>query len=244
MALLMNIQGIIIELKSLACPSCKQIFAAPMIEHMPPMDVMTPMETDLHRILPDGLVRSSMVAICPNCVYAWWTTSFELAGVDPESLAKTPEVEYSKKFAHAVLTGRKIQAHSIDRAILALNGYWCARECGSETMRWLTLAAQEFVTALSDEEWYGNRDRFHYLLAETYRLLGDFKNAIKEYGRVQADNAKLPQQLIDQQKTYAMRKWPDPVALDPSFVRLIFFPEEWEKVCLNEEDLVSVPMNF
>ncbi len=244
MALLMNIEGIIIGLKSLVCPTCKQIFAAPMVDYLPEMNVMTPMETDLHRVLPDGIVRSSMVAICPNCVYTWWSTSFELSDVDPESLAKAPEVEYSKKFAHAVFTGRKIQAHSIDRAVLALNGYWCARECGAETMRWLTLAAQEFVTALSDEEWYGNRDRFHYLLAETYRLLGDFKNAIKEYGRVQADYAKLPQQLIDQQKTYAMRKWPDPVALDPSFVRIIYFPEEWEKLSANEEDLISVPMNF
>src|SRR5271170_6287083 len=113
---------------SLVCPACQTPFATPQLAEMPPITPDTIIEADLHRVLPDAQIRGALVAICPACIYTWWATAFAPHFFVPDLLVPAPEIEYPKKFAHAVLTGRNNGAHALDRALLALKGCWCLRE--------------------------------------------------------------------------------------------------------------------
>src|ERR1700722_12263364 len=113
----------IIHQKSVICTSCEKVFATPVNQALPDMSKSTPVEADLHRILPYGAIRASMVAICPFCNYAWWAATFEGHFTLPVGISTAPVIEQPRKFAHAVFTGRQNNFHVLDRAILALNGY-------------------------------------------------------------------------------------------------------------------------
>jgi len=253
-----QIQEFILRDTSLICPSCSTPFASPQIARMPNITAETTIEADLHRVLPAAAVRGALIAICPACVYTWWSTAFAPHFYVPDLLVPSPEIEYPKKFAHAVLTGRKNGAHALDRALLALNGLWCAREtyigAGPEQMdnyradneRWLVLAVQELDTALRDEDWNGNRHRYAYIMGEVLRQLADFHAAVRYLDTVVARRAMLPQELIDHQRQLAMAGVSDPTVLPPHVVEAIFLPKPQVIVAEAEEPIpaISTPLIF
>ncbi|MBZ0188912.1 MAG: hypothetical protein K8F91_21895, partial [Candidatus Obscuribacterales bacterium] len=151
---------------------------------MPKISLESKVEADLHRVLPDAFIRSSLLATCPECIYTWWQSAFRNSFMLPTMVADAPPVSNSKKFAHAVLTGRKEGAHALDRAMVALNGYWCAKEEFLEGNKWLELASRELKEALADESWVGNRGRYHYIMGEVFRLLSDFDSALESFSKV------------------------------------------------------------
>jgi hypothetical protein len=204
---------------------------------MPNMARETPVEADLHRILPDAALRSNLLAMCPNCVYTYWLTSFAQHYFLPQVVPDSPPVAPSKKFAHAVQSARKVNNHSLDRAVLALNGYWCAREesfdqatsvlspdnvaVGGE--KFLKLAKVELTAALADNEWSGNRSRWNYVMAETLRLLGEFGQAAEFYQLVDRKSG-LPYELVERMQRFATEGNKNPVRLPPHIVEAIFVP--------------------
>ena len=217
-------QDYVIRMKAVRCPECQLPFATPTVFFMPEMTPRTAIETDLHRVLPFGALRAALVAVCPGCAFSWWLTAFEEIDRDIASIKEAPEIDHPKKFAHAILSGRRGNCHYIDRALLAMNGYWCARENAQPGAKWLTIAIQEFVTALNDTEWYGNRSRYFYLLAEAYRLIGDFKSALLVYDIVD-EESRLPQELVEQQKKFARANISLPIPLDRDYVDFVFFSQ-------------------
>jgi hypothetical protein len=122
-----------------------------------------------------------------------------------------------------VFTGRKNNYHVLDRAMLALNGYWCAQECHDQTDKWLALAIQELTAALADQNWTGNRARYHYVLAELLRRQGEFAAACREFDLVD-ESANLPAPLVDKQKQLASKQENHSVLLTSEEVEKIFFP--------------------
>jgi hypothetical protein len=230
------IENFALRPESVICPECNTVFATPNIVRMPNMTRESLVEADLHRVLPDPIIRSAFVAICPACIYAWWFSAFAAHYIVPDLVPETPDVELSKKFAHAVLTGRKNGSHALDRATLALNGCWCAREqhtvAGTlntpeyvaENTRWLTLAAQELDAALRDQEWEGNRNRYTYMMGEILRQLGDFDTALAYFNLVDR-RAMLPKQLVEHQKQMAAARQSQTVTLPPHLVEEIFLPK-------------------
>jgi hypothetical protein len=231
-----ELQDFLIKDASLICPMCQTPFATPLLASMPEIKPQTTIEADLHRVLPDPRIRASLVAICPACIYTWWSTAFAPHFFVPDLLVPSPEIEYPKKFAHAVLTGRKHGAHALDRALLALNGLWCARETytgasadqlgqyAADNERWLKLAAQELETALQDETWNGNRSRYSYIMGEILRQLGDFHAAVKYFDTVDR-RCMLPRQLVRHQRQQALNGNSEPTTLPPFLVEQIFLPK-------------------
>jgi hypothetical protein len=230
------IENFALRPESVICPECNTVFATPNIVRMPNMTRESIVEADLHRVLPDPIIRSAFVAICPACIYAWWFSAFAAHYIVPDLVPETPDVELSKKFAHAVLTGRKNGSHSLDRATLALNGCWCSREqhtvAGTlntpeyvaDNTRWLSLAAQELDAALRDQEWEGNRNRYTYMMGEILRQLGDFDTALAYFNLVDR-RAMLPKQLVEHQKQMAAAHQSQTVTLPPHLVEEIFLPK-------------------
>ncbi len=213
----------VINITSVSCPACQQVFATQTPFKLPDMNVQLPVEADLHRVLPYGAIRSALVTICPQCQYAWWTNTFNRHFFLPFGISETPTIDYAKKFAHAVFTGRKNNFHVLDRALLALNGYWCAKESHQETGKWLALAIQELAGALANTKWQGNRARYHYVIAELLRLNGQFEQALIEFDRVDSSSS-LPEELISNQRSLANRENADSVLLTNEQVEEIFFP--------------------
>jgi hypothetical protein len=213
----------IIHQRAVVCTMCDKIFATPVNQACPDMDKKMPVDSDLHRILPFGAVRASMVAICPFCQYAWWASTFANSFSLPVGIPQSPSIDQPRKFAHAVLTGRKNNFHILDRALLALNGYWCAQECGEQTTKWLSLAIQELTAALADQNWDGNRARYHYILAELLRQQGAFTAACHEFELVD-ESAKLPADLIRKVNQLASKQESCHVFLTDEQVEKIFFP--------------------
>jgi len=226
----------VIRSQAIQCPECRLTFATPATFYMPELSRASVIEADLHRVLPFGALRAALVAVCPGCVFSWWLSAFEQFDADISTLKQAPEIDYPKKFAHAILSGRKGNAHYIDRALLALNGYWCARENAQPSEKWLTIAIQEFVTALNDRDWYGNRSRYYYQLGEAYRLAGDFKSATQLYDIVDAESG-LPQELVVQQRKVALANMSCPIPLTREFIDAIFFSEQAEDDIWNDADL-------
>ncbi len=214
----------IIQAISVSCPSCDEVFATQTTFKMSEMTLTSSVEADLHRVLPYGAIRACLVSICPQCQYSWWTNTFNRHYFLPVGIAETPHIDYAKKFAHAILTGRKHNFHIVDRALLALNGYWCAKENRQETSKWLTFAVQELAAALSDHSWHENRARYQYLFAECLRLSGRFDQAIKAFALV-TDSTNLPKELIENQKNLAIKKNSDAALLTNKEVQQIFFPQ-------------------
>ncbi len=231
-----EIQDFVIRESSVLCPSCLTPFATPLLEKMPDITPETTVEADLHRVLPDASIRGALIAICPACIFTSWSSAFGMHFFVPELLVPAPQIEYPKKFAHAVLTGRNNGAHPLDRAMLALNGCWCARETyigatqeqlagyQAENERWLTLASQEMEIALNDTSWNGNRARYSYLQGEILRQLGDFHGAVRYFDMVNRD-CLLPVELVRHQRTLAVDGNPVPIVLPPHLVEQIFLPK-------------------
>lgn len=208
---------------SLVCPDCETVFASFELARTPPVERNTPVETDLHRVLPDPELRAALLATCPNCLYTWWLSSFSEHHFLPQLVPDAPPLEPSKKFAHAVQTGRKKNVHFLDRGVLALNGYWCSREEGKDGEKFLKLAKLELTSALADETWFGNRPRYNYILAEVLRLSGEFAEADKYYQQVKGAN--LPREMVEKMRSFAASGNKAPVRLPPHLVEEIFVPK-------------------
>ncbi len=208
---------------TVVCPQCELVFATP-IAKMPKLTRDSAVETDLHRVLPDAAIRASLIAMCPECVYAWWLSGFAPHFILPEMVADSPPIDNAKKFGHAVLSGRKSGAHSLDRAIIALNGYWCAREDFQPAQKWLELSARELYEALSDDSWHGNRGRYQFIMGEILRLMGEFHDAVRFYNLVDRRSV-LPKELIDHQIVQAKNGDSTPTLLPPHIVEAIFLPK-------------------
>ena len=212
----------ILKSQTVICSSCEAVFATLAIEQMPPVTGETRIETDLHRVLDNPEIRSSLIAMCPSCNYCWWLTSFVTGGLDPDLLPAADKVDYAKRFAHAVFTGRKKNAGAIERALLALNGYWCAKEAKQPVERWLDLAIQELGSALKDKEWEGNRGYYHYVMAEMLRLAARFDEALSYYSAVLPAIAGIPAELLEMQKQRAAARDAQTYLLPSHLVQAIF----------------------
>ncbi len=197
------------------------MFATPTLLTMPAITPQTAIEADLHRVLPDPAIRAALVAMCPACSYTWWYTAFRPHMLQSVFVPPTPIADQPKKFAHAVLTGRKNGAHALDLALLALNGCWCAREAGQPHERWLELAGGELERALRDKNWQGNRDYYQYLLGELCRQSGDFQGAVNHFNQV-GPSSMLPPELVERQKVQATSGDQAPAALPEHLVELLF----------------------
>ncbi len=230
-------ENFVLQTVSVQCPECEVVFATDMLAHTPNMTKDTPVETDLHRILPHPSVRAALIAMCPACLYTNWYSSFVEDSLIPFMAVAPAEVAFSKKFAHAVLTGRKIGAHHLDRALFALNGSWCACEAGEPCEKWLELAGQELESALADDSWTGNRSRYQYIMGEICRLLGDFHGAVRHYNQVDR-KSQLPKSLVDHQRQEAINGNSKPVQLPPEYVEAIFFPKP-----INLDELLGTTQN-
>ena len=206
---------------TVVCPECQTIFATYEVARLPAIDLTTPIESDLHRILPDPELRSSLLAMCPNCIYTWWLSSFKEHFYLPQVVPDSPPTEPAKKFAHAVASGRKHNVHTLDRAVLALNGYWCAMEEGVDGSKFLTLAKNELAAALADPSWAGNRSRYNYVMGEILRLSGEYDGAIKCYEQVDS-SAGLPTELVAKMKEFALYGNKSTVKLPPHIVGIVF----------------------
>lgn len=222
--LIETIEDFTIRTVSVECPDCTEVFATRTIVRMPNLTRDSLVETDLHRVLPHPSVRSALVAMCPQCLYTWWFSVFKEDTMLPLLASPSPDIPDAKRFAHAVLTGRKKGAHPLDRAVLALNGAWCAREAGEDQSKWLELAGQELDEALKDQEWEGNRSRYHYIMGEVCRMLGDFHGAVRNYNLVDR-RSNLPKSLVDHQRQEAINGNPSPIMLPPDYVEAIFIPK-------------------
>jgi tetratricopeptide (TPR) repeat protein len=211
------------------CPTCNVSFCTPQLTHMPIITASTPVETDLHRILPNGAIRAALVGFCRGCGYAWWITSFKTKALLPDTLTadeySMERLQYPRKFASAFVTGKKIDASARELALIALNGGWCARETGLGTDRWLELAAEELERALADKSTIGNRGYYHYIMGEIYRQLKDYEKAISHFNRVNY-HSRLPRELVLRQKVQATAGDSSATRLPPYLVELLFCPRK------------------
>ncbi len=207
--------------KSLICKQCSGTFSTVVVDSMPHIEKDTRIETDLHRILPDGEFRAAQLATCPHCTYTWWVTDFLSAGTFPLTELASPDVKPWVKFGHAVLSGRIYNFKGIERAYIALNGFWCAKECFQPAERFLAVAKQEFESALADDSWYGYRGRHYYQMAELLRYSGDFHQAVKYYMLVDQD-ARLPQELLEHQIRMAKMGDKRSILLPPHLVEELY----------------------
>lgn len=206
------------------CPKCELTFATTQVAKMPKIALDSRVEADLHRVLPDAAIRASLIAMCPECVYTWWLSAFAPHFMLPQMVPDSPPIDNAKKFGHAVASGRKFGAHSLDRAIVALNGYWAAREDFQVADKWLELAARELDEALNDDSWAGNRGRYQYIMGEVLRLMGDFHGAVRFYNSVDRRSV-LPKELIDHQIISAKSGDSTPTFLPPHIIEAIFLPK-------------------
>ncbi len=215
----------ILKETTVICPKCELNFATTQVAKMPKISHESRVEADLHRVLPDGAVRASLIAMCPECLYTWWLSAFAHSIMLPQMVPDAPPVDNAKKFGHAVLSARKHGLHSLDRAIIALNGYWCAREDFQPAGKWLELAARELDEALKDESWYGNRGRYHHIMGEVLRLMGDFHGAVRHYSLVD-NRSMLPRELIEHQIAEAKAGNSAPTLLPQEIVEQIFLDKK------------------
>lgn len=211
---------------TLICPKCELNFATNQVAKMPKLSLEeSRVEADLHRVLPDAAIRAALIAMCPDCLYTWWFSAFKPSLMLAQMVPDSPPIDQAKKFGHAVLTGRKFGMHSLDRAVVALNGYWCAREDFQPADKWLDLAMRELDEALKDESWMGNRGRYQHIMGEVLRLMGDFHGAVRYYSMVDR-RSMLPKELIDHQISEAKAGNSSPTLLPAHIIEQIFFDKK------------------
>jgi len=209
---------------TLLCPTCNSMFCTKTLGSSPEITRDTEVEADLHRVLPDAAIRAAFVSMCPACGYAWWVQAFQTHPFDSRLLPRPMSLEYPKRFAHAVLTGRSNGSHNLDLALLALNGYWCSREAGNAETRFLELAHHEMDNTLKLADWEGNRGYYHYVMGEICRQLRDFKAAILHFEKV-TPISDIPQELLDRQKVLAISGDSEPARMPEHIVELMFVEE-------------------
>jgi hypothetical protein len=199
---------------------------------MPIITAETPVETDLHRVLPNGAIRAALIACCKDCGYAWWITAFKTKAVLPDELSadeySLERLQYPRKFANAFVTGKKNRSSRRELGLIALNGAWCAREAGLGHDRWLELAAEEMEKALEEKTIGGNVGYFHYILGEIYRQLKHYDQALSHLSRV-TFQSRLPRELIMRQKVQTISGDPAPTRLPAYLVETLFCPVSGRK---------------
>ncbi len=212
---------------TVVCPMCSNMFATDYIESMQDLQANSIVEADLHRVIDNPKVRAALLAMCPACLYTWWFSSFKTHYFLPQLVVDSPEINCSKKFAHAILAGRQFNAHALDTAVLALNGWWSSRENHEpqkSVWNWLELSIAELTKALADKSINFNKSRYSYILAELLRQNQEFTEACNYFKQVDK-RAMLPQQLIDNQFKLAIQKDSSPKFLSPEFIEQIFLPK-------------------
>lgn len=219
------------------CPQCEAVFATTQVARKPKIAVDSRVEADLHKVLPDAAIRAAALATCPECIYTWWISSFAQSFVLPQMAPDTPPVANDKKFGHAVLTGRAQGAHALDTAVVALNGYWCAREEFKTGEKWLMLVIKDLTRALEDESWFGNRSRFNYILAEVLRLSGDFHSSLRYFNKVDRTSL-LPKELVDHQVYQTKKGNSSPQLLPPHIIKDVFKLKDAKPVKQAQSNLV------
>jgi hypothetical protein len=207
---------------SIICPDCGLAFATNLLVAMPAITPHDVIEADLHRVLPIS-IRSAMIAVCPECNYAAWKTTFGKCKIKPEFLLKEKEIDPAKKYALAIKSGRNKNLHALDLAFLALNGTWCAREAGQTDELWLELAAHEHQRAFNENAELID-GYTHLVMAEIWRQLKVFDKAIYEYKLALADNSMLPE-LVNHQMYLASKNVSSATAL-PTYLVSQLFPED------------------
>lgn len=202
---------------TLVCPVCNSMSANEVLVNMPEVTADTQVEADLHRVLADASIRAALLAACPYCQHTWYTSSFKMNFFPPSVVPAAAEYTPTQKFAQAILSGRNQKFHSLDLAVMAMNGYWSAREEGLACERWLDLIRQELKNALDDDSWFGNRQHYQYLLGEICRLSQDFHSAVRYFNMV-TERAKLPMELVEQQRKLAIMGDCQPTLMPPHLV--------------------------
>lgn len=206
---------------TLMCPKCYQIFATACVEEIPVLNPLARIEADLHRVLPDALIRAAMIATCPGCTYTWWTESFIPDDTIPLLAVDAPAIEPVKKFGHAILSSRMYGATELEKAQIALNAYYCARDSFQSGEKILQIAKDELKNAIETVTNLKNKSRHIYILAEIYRLSGEYHEAVKYYYQVDR-SALLPQDLLDHQIRQAKLGNSKPVTIPNHIVKQIY----------------------
>lgn len=224
-------EGYIIRHISVSCPECACGFNTRSLVELPPVTEYDTIEADLHRVLPDAELRSALIAVCPHCNYATWTVRFRASSLNPEMLPDAAEMPHSKKFALAVKWARDKEVSPLDIAFIALNGLYCAREAGEDSDLWLELAAYEQSRGIAEESLIPASGQDYLIMAELWRQLGSFDNAVAAYDKAAEDDF-IPRDLIEQQKRQCAAGSISPTVLPPYMVREIYpaAPEFTDKV--------------
>lgn len=212
----------------LQCTNCQKPFAAEVIAFVPPVNETTPVEADLHRVINDPKIRQKLFSTCPNCHHTWWSTHFGSANVNANILPMEYDFDVNKTFTQAMLSGRKMQVHSLDLALVAMNAVWSLRESGQSILadKWLELAAVEFEKALSDRKhtnW--NRGYYTYILAEVYRQRALFRQAVLNFDKVDP-RANIPKELVGRQKVQAIAGESSPCRIPKHLVKWLYVMDQ------------------
>ncbi len=206
---------------TLMCPKCQQIFATACVDEIPVLNPLARIEADLHRVLPDAAIRAAMIATCPNCTYTWWTESFIPNDTVPLLAIDAPAIDPVKKFGHAILSSRMYGATNLEKAQIALNAYYCARDSFQSGEKILQIAKEELRNTIDTEAYLKNKGRHLYIMAEIYRLSGEFHEAVKFFYLVDR-SALLPQELLDHQIRQAKLGNAKPVTIPNHIVKQIY----------------------
>lgn len=201
------------------CPKCQQIFATASVDEIPALNSLSRIETDLHRFLPDAAIRAAMIATCPNCTFTWWTENFIPDGTTPILAIDAPSIDPVKKYGHAILSSRMYGATAQERAQIALNAYFCARENFQSAENILAIAKEEYKAVIASETGYSKR--LVYILAEIHRLSGEFHEAVKLYSMVER-GALLPDELLKQVTRQAKLGNSKPITIPNHIVKQIY----------------------
>lgn len=222
------------------CRSCGLAFATSALVEIPPISDLDQVEADLHRVLPDPAYRAALIAVCPDCHFASWTSTFRRVGLKVEVVMRS-ECPASQKFALAVKSGREANMHPLDLAFIALNGCWAAREAGEPDDLWLELAAFEHARGLADNPLSCEEDGLgHLMMAEIWRQLKQFDRAVRHYELALKDDT-VPKELIVRQRMLAKNGHSAPSMLPAAMVRQVFMSVNSPDVVFEEVEELTVP---
>ncbi len=222
------------------CRSCGLAFATSALVEIPPISDLDQVEADLHRVLPNADLRAALIAVCPDCHFASWTSTFTRVPLKVNVVPRS-ECPAAQKYALAVKTGRDNNMHPLDLAFIALNGCWAAREAGEPDDLWLELAAFEHARGLADNPLSAEEDGLgHLMMAEIWRQLRQFDRAIRHYDLALKDHS-VPKDLITRQRMLAQNSHSAPTSLPAAMVREVFIAVSSPDVIYEEIEELPVP---